>query len=73
VSVRPQAAGTASGMTGFTQMLFGALTTQFTGHIIASAISVTPALICMLVTAVLCMVVYIVLLQPKQWSTLVGR
>ncbi len=65
VSVRPQAAGTASGMTGFTQMLFGAAMTQFTGHIIVSATSVTPALLCMLATAITCLVVYVVLLATE--------
>jgi DHA1 family bicyclomycin/chloramphenicol resistance-like MFS transporter len=73
VSVRPQAAGTASGMTGFTQMLFGAAMTQFTGHIIVNANSVTPALLCMLATAIACLVVYVVLLPPRQWSALVGK
>jgi DHA1 family bicyclomycin/chloramphenicol resistance-like MFS transporter len=73
VSVRPQAAGTASGMTGFTQMLFGAAMTHFTGHIIVNANSVTPALLCMLATAIACLVVYVVLLPPRQWSALVGK
>jgi len=73
VSIRPQAAGTASGVLGFTQMMFGAMTTQFTGHIIVTATSSLPALVCMLATAVACFAVYIVMLPPKQWGTLVGR
>ncbi|MGZ3410354.1 MAG: multidrug effflux MFS transporter [Xanthobacteraceae bacterium] len=73
VSVRPQAAGTASGLTGFTQMSFGALTTQFAGHFIAGATSVLPAIVAMLVTAIACLAVYIVLLAPRKWATLIGR
>ena len=73
VSIRPQAAGTASGIVGFSQMTFGAMTTQFAGHLIVGSTSVLPALICMLATAVLCLVVYIALLPPRRWSTLVGR
>jgi DHA1 family bicyclomycin/chloramphenicol resistance-like MFS transporter len=73
VSVRPQAAGTASGMTGFTQMSLGAMTTQYAGHLIAGAASVTPALVAMLATAVACFVVYLVLLRPRKWSSLLGR
>jgi MFS transporter, DHA1 family, multidrug resistance protein len=73
VSIRPQVAGTASGVTGFTQMSLGALTTQIAGHLVASASGPTPALMCMLATAVLCIAVYIALLPPKRWSTLFGR
>ena len=73
VSIRPQAAGTASGIVGFSQMTFGAMTTQFAGHLIVGSTSVLPALICMLATAVLCFVVYVALLPPKNWSMLVGR
>jgi len=73
VSIRPQVAGTASGLTGFAQMSLGAVMTQVAGHLIAGASGVTPALMCMLATAVLCLVAYIVLLPPKRWSTLFGR
>jgi DHA1 family bicyclomycin/chloramphenicol resistance-like MFS transporter len=73
VSTRPQAAGTASGLTGCTQMTFGALTTQFAGQIIAGTHSVAPALVTMLVTAIACMAAYILLLPPKKWSALLGQ
>jgi DHA1 family bicyclomycin/chloramphenicol resistance-like MFS transporter len=73
VSIRPQAAGTASGITGFTQMAFGAMTTQLVGHIVVGSTSVLPALLTMLVTATLCLVVYVILLPPKTWSGLLGR
>ncbi len=37
VSVRPQAAGTAAGITGFMQMGLGAATSQLIGHLLAGA------------------------------------
>jgi DHA1 family bicyclomycin/chloramphenicol resistance-like MFS transporter len=37
VSVRPQAAGTAAGITGFLQMGLGAATSQLIGHLLAGA------------------------------------
>src|SRR5204863_7381934 len=40
VSVRPQAAGAAAGITGFLQMSFGALAVQTIGHLLEHA---TPA------------------------------
>ena len=48
VSIRPQVAGTASGMTGFIQMAIGAAAAQLSGHIIGSATSATPMLLQML-------------------------
>ena len=36
VSIRPQVAGTASGMTGFIQMAIGAVAAQLSGHVIAA-------------------------------------
>ena len=42
VSVRPQAAGTASGMTGFAQMAVGAASTQVVSVLLASADTAMP-------------------------------
>jgi DHA1 family bicyclomycin/chloramphenicol resistance-like MFS transporter len=42
VSVRPQAAGTAAGITGFMQMGLGAATAQLIGHLLAGATSALP-------------------------------
>ena len=42
VSVRPQAAGTASGMTGFAQMAIGALATQVVSVLVANAANAMP-------------------------------
>jgi MFS transporter, DHA1 family, multidrug resistance protein len=64
VSIRPQVAGTASGFLGFTQMTFGALTTQVSGVLVAHATSATPMVISMLVIGVACMLVYGLLLRP---------
>jgi DHA1 family bicyclomycin/chloramphenicol resistance-like MFS transporter len=47
VSVRPQAAGTASGITGFLQMSTGALAAQGMSHIIASATTAMPLALAM--------------------------
>jgi DHA1 family bicyclomycin/chloramphenicol resistance-like MFS transporter len=48
VSIRPQVAGTASGMTGFIQMAIGAAAAQLSGHVIAGASNATPMLLLML-------------------------
>ena len=47
VSVRPQAAGTAAGLTGCTQMLMGAIITQFAGTLFADATSALPMVLLM--------------------------
>ena len=48
VSIRPQVAGTASGMTGFIQMAIGAAAAQLGGHVIAQASNAIPMLLLML-------------------------
>jgi MFS transporter, DHA1 family, multidrug resistance protein len=48
VSIRPQVAGTASGLTGFIQMSVGALAAQLGGHVVAQAASATPMLLLIL-------------------------
>src|SRR5215470_16522943 len=48
VSIRPQVAGTASGVTGFIQMSVGAVAAQFGGHVVAQASGATPMLLLML-------------------------
>jgi DHA1 family bicyclomycin/chloramphenicol resistance-like MFS transporter len=52
VSVRPQAAGTASGMTGFTQMAVGAASTQTVSILLATATTAMPMAWMMLIAAV---------------------
>jgi DHA1 family bicyclomycin/chloramphenicol resistance-like MFS transporter len=48
VSIRPQVAGTASGITGFTQMAIGAVAVQIVSHAVAGATSPLPMLLLML-------------------------
>ncbi|HEV2955591.1 MAG TPA: multidrug effflux MFS transporter [Xanthobacteraceae bacterium] len=48
VSVRPQAAGTASGFTGFLQMGLGALSAQLVSHLLDGATSALPMVLVML-------------------------
>jgi DHA1 family bicyclomycin/chloramphenicol resistance-like MFS transporter len=47
VSVRPQVAGTASGMTGFIQMTIGAAAAQLSALVIAGASDGVPMLLLM--------------------------
>ena len=48
VSIRPQVAGTASGVTGFIQMGIAAVAAQLGGHVIAHAVDALPMLLLML-------------------------
>jgi DHA1 family bicyclomycin/chloramphenicol resistance-like MFS transporter len=47
VSVRPQAAGTAAGITGFAQMAVGAALAQYAGTLLAGAGSALPLAVLM--------------------------
>jgi DHA1 family bicyclomycin/chloramphenicol resistance-like MFS transporter len=49
VSIRPQVAGTASGITGFIQMAIGAGAAQLSGTVVAQASTAMPMLLLMLV------------------------
>jgi DHA1 family bicyclomycin/chloramphenicol resistance-like MFS transporter len=49
VSVRPHAAGTAAGITGFMQMGLGAATSQLIGHLLAGAATALPLALIVLV------------------------
>ena len=48
VSIRPQVAGTASGLTGFVQMAIGAAAAQLGGLAVAHATGAIPMLLLML-------------------------
>jgi DHA1 family bicyclomycin/chloramphenicol resistance-like MFS transporter len=52
ISVRPQAAGTASGIAGFAQMGIGAVMAQLAGFVVASAVTVMPLMLEMTVMVV---------------------
>jgi DHA1 family bicyclomycin/chloramphenicol resistance-like MFS transporter len=62
VSVRPRAAGTASGITGFAQMATGALVAQAMSHIIAAATSAMPLAVAMAVLSAMAALAFYVFL-----------
>jgi DHA1 family bicyclomycin/chloramphenicol resistance-like MFS transporter len=66
VSVRPLAAGTASGLLGCTQMLFGAGMAQIAGHLAAGAASAWSLIIQMFLTTIVCALVYVFFLRKKR-------
>ena len=66
VSVRPLAAGAASGLLGCTQMLFGAVMAQIAGHLATGATTAWPIIIQMSLTTVGCWLAYMLLLR-KRW------
>lgn len=69
VSVRPQAAGAASGITGFTQMGLGAIATQAGGNVLDGASSPLPMAILMLAFCVAVLAVYFVLVRQSRRVT----
>jgi len=68
VSVRPQAAGTASGVAGFTQMGCGALISQLMTYPMAGATTAMPMTLAMLAIAVAGLAVYWWLIRPYRVS-----
>jgi DHA1 family bicyclomycin/chloramphenicol resistance-like MFS transporter len=66
VSVRPSAAGTASGVTGFVQMGWGAVIAQLTAYPIAGVSSALALTLVMLVQAVAGLLIYWVLVRPAR-------
>ena len=63
VSIRPQVAGTASGMTGFIQMAIGAAAAQLGGHIVAHASNALPMMLLMLAFGVATATAYLTLVR----------
>lgn len=63
VSVRPQAAGTASGITGFLQMGIGAPAAQLVGHLLSGATTALPMVLVMLGFGLACAAAYVGLLR----------
>lgn len=66
VSIRPQAAGTASGCLGFTQMSFGALTAQLAGYLVTGAQSALPFMIHMFLICAAGIVVFLTLIRAPR-------
>lgn len=65
VSVKPDAAGAASGIAGFLQMGFGAVAAQLTGYLLTSAATPLPLAIMLTVCALLSLVSYWLLVQRR--------
>jgi DHA1 family bicyclomycin/chloramphenicol resistance-like MFS transporter len=63
VSVRPEAAGTASGICGFAQLGLGAATAQFVGHIIAGATTALPMMLLMLAFGIAGLIAFAALIR----------
>jgi DHA1 family bicyclomycin/chloramphenicol resistance-like MFS transporter len=63
VSVRPQAAGTAAGITGFLQMGLGAATSQLIGHLLAGASTALPLALVVLILCACGLVAFFVLVR----------
>jgi DHA1 family bicyclomycin/chloramphenicol resistance-like MFS transporter len=66
ISVRPQAAGTAAGVAGCTQMGCGALISQLMSYPMAAATSAFPMTLAMVVISVLGMLAYWLLIRPSR-------
>jgi DHA1 family bicyclomycin/chloramphenicol resistance-like MFS transporter len=65
VSIRPQVAGTASGMTGFIQMAIGAFAAQLAGHATAGAADAMPMLWLMLLFGFALAVAFLALVRRR--------
>ncbi len=65
VSVRPQAAGAASGIAGFTQMAMGAVATQVATWALAGAETALPLTIMMTLILIAATVAYVLLVRPR--------
>jgi DHA1 family bicyclomycin/chloramphenicol resistance-like MFS transporter len=68
VSVRPQAAGTAAGITGFMQMGLGAVTAQIIGHLLAGAATALPLAAIVLVLCAGGLVAFFALVRREKRS-----
>ena len=63
VSVRPQSAGTASGVTGFLQMGIGAAAAQGVSHLLANATTAMPMALVMLVFGIAAAIAFVALVK----------
>ena len=65
VSVRPEAAGAASGITGFMQMGLGAATSQLVGHLLAGANTAMPLAVIVLVLCAASLIAFFALVPRR--------
>jgi DHA1 family bicyclomycin/chloramphenicol resistance-like MFS transporter len=69
ISVRPQAAGTASGITGFMQMAVGAGAAQLVSNLVTPAQTALPMALVILSFAAMCLALYVALVRrPPSWD-----
>jgi len=68
VSVRPEAAGTAAGVTGFVQMGWGAIIAQLTAYPVTGTSSTLALALIMLVQAVAGLLIFWLLVRPARVS-----
>jgi len=66
ISVRPQAAGTASGIVGFAQMGLGAIAAQVMSYVIAHSSTAQPMAWSMFILAAIAMVLFLFLIKPPR-------
>ena len=64
VSVRPEAAGTASGVAGFTQMGCGAAISQLISYPMAGATTALPMTLAMVAISIAGLLIYWFLIRP---------
>jgi DHA1 family bicyclomycin/chloramphenicol resistance-like MFS transporter len=69
ISVRPQAAGTASGLVGFIQQGMGAVMAQLMGTLIAGATNAMPISLTALAIGIISVIVYFAWVRPRDRST----
>ncbi len=68
ISVRPQAAGTASGISGFTQFAIGAAAAQFMSHILVSSATPQPLALVMVILAGAAVLSFVALVRGAKKS-----
>jgi DHA1 family bicyclomycin/chloramphenicol resistance-like MFS transporter len=73
VSVRPQSAGTASGITGFTQMGLGAVAAQLMGYVLAHATTALPMAFVTFASCAAAAVAYLLLIRRRRDRVLGGH
>jgi DHA1 family bicyclomycin/chloramphenicol resistance-like MFS transporter len=64
--VRPQAAGTASGLTGFLQQGTGAVAAQVMGYVVADAVSPMPVALAIFGIAVATVISFFAFVKQKK-------
>lgn len=72
ISVRPQASGTAAGLTGFMQMGLGAAALQLAGYVSAAAVTAVPLAVTMAAMVVPCALAFALVRPRDLWGQAKG-